>query len=164
MKHWQTVLALVSVLILAGCGEVNEDLTDKWPYKELVGREFRSKVELVLYRHSDSRKLIMEEFGPASTFPERSRSEIKPPFPMKSRNKKVFGILPTGTEFRVVKIKDEGNTGMHFIKTYVEITQSSDPQWVGKVVSELGMTTYDRHINLVPKFKPDYMEEIPRTP
>ena len=164
MKIWQAVLAVVSVLMLAGCGEVNEDLTDKWPYKELVGREFRNKVELVLYKYSDSRKLIMEEFGPASTFPERHRSKIKPPFPMKFQGEKIFGILPPGTEFKVVKIKDEGNTGFSAIHTYVEITQSSDPQWVGKVVSELGMTTYDRHINLVPKFKPDYMEELPRTP
>ena len=164
MKILQAVLAVV-LLMLTGCGQVNEDLTNKSPYNSLVGKQFKNKVELVVYRYSDSRKLLIQTVEDIlGSWP---RSAIKPPFPMKNPDgsgEKIFGILPPGTEFKVVKIKDEGNTGFSAIHTYVEITQSSDPQWVGKVVSELGMTTYDRHINLVPKFKPDYMEELPRTP
>ena len=163
MKIWQAVLALVSVLMLVGCGEVNEDLTNKPPYNSLVGKQLKSKVELVVYKMEGFRKMGVTPFG-RGLFPERHRSKIKPPFPLKFRGEKIFGILVPGTEFKVVKIKDEGNTGMHFITTYIEVTQSYDSQWVGKVVSELGMTTYDRHINLVPKFKSDYMEELPRTP
>ena len=73
----------------------------------------------------------------------------------------IRGILPSGSEFRVVQVKEEGNweTGS-YIRPYVEITQCSDPQWIGAIVYPSGMTTYDNE-HPVPKFKPEYVEEIP---
>jgi len=156
-------LLWMTILMLAGCGQVNEDLTNKMPYNSLVGQEFRTKVELMVYRHSRSRGLRVER--PGSTFFGRTRSEINPPFPIKLPSEHVImGFLPPSSEFKVVKIKDEGNTGMHFINTYVEIIKSPDSQWVGKVTHISSLATYDRQTNPVPEFNPEYMEELPRTP
>ena len=147
-------------IFLAGCGSVNEDLSHQEPYVQLIGKQFRTKENYVIFSFRDEKKNILISRHDGS-FPSWER--ITAPLPFKYQNKIIRGILPTGSEFKVVKVKQEGSKGMNFTRPYVEITRSPDPEWIGKVMYPSGMTTYDRE-NPVPRFKSGYVGEITLAP
>jgi hypothetical protein len=151
------ILLAASVGLLVGCGRVNEDLSNDPTYAPMIGREFRTKIETVVFSFGDQKKkLLIDKIG--RDFP--SREKIKPPFPIKYQGDIIWGILPEGSQFKIIQVRQEGSTGMNFTRYLAEITKSSEPEWMGKIVYVDPLAT----VEMLPNFKPEYVEELPLSP
>lgn len=156
VKLAKIILTICLLLGMSACGRVDKDLINDPQYSHVVGKQFRIKVETGVYKNYDSKKILRIRQIGDQIFPERDK--IKPPFPIEYYGTIILGILPPGSEFKVVKVKEEGSATMSYICYYGEITKSLDAQWVGKVVDvELEPKTYGE---LIPTFEPQYVEEI----
>lgn len=154
----RTLLLGCALLVLTGMGRVNRDLSQSPKFAHVMGKELRSKVELVIYHFKGKKNHInISKIGGNPYLPKAS--EMKKAFPFRFNEATILGILPKGSEFRVVKAKEEGSTGMSFIHYYVEITKTVDQQWLGKIMDLETIT-----VELVPKFETDYVEELTPNP
>jgi hypothetical protein len=142
-------------VLVVGCGRVDKDLTKDPRYQHVLGRSFASREDLVLYRHKRESSVGLHTFRNRQLLPEREK--IRPPFPIRYHNTVILGVLPADSVFKVVRVKEEGSEGMSWVYYYVEITKSSAPEWVGKVVYPSDIKTAE----WVPKFDPKYVEELP---
>jgi hypothetical protein len=146
-------IAIALSMIILGCSRVDVDLSNDSEYMNEIGKYYRTKIDLGLYTPEGEKKTRALPFGSSDLPP---RDEIGEKFPFKYQGDNILGILPARSEFKTVRVIQENVKASGFIEYYVEITKSPDPQWVGKVVNPMGITTYD----LVPKFEPKYVEEI----
>ncbi len=156
MKLLNFPLAVCVVLTLMACGRVNKDLSSDPEFVQVMGKQYRTRVDLAVYRFQGDKRL---EIGPFGRSPLPDQEGIKLSFPMPHDDLIILGILPAGSEFKVIKVKEEGSTGMSFVNYLAKITKSSDPRWVGKVVYS-ALTT----VELIPQFNPAYVEELPPSP
>jgi hypothetical protein len=153
----RTALILLAVVSLVGCSRVDKDLTTDAAYASMIGRKYQTKIELVLYRSSTG-KLWIEKIGGSMSIPPANQMPKK--FPFNYYDTKLLGILPVESEFKTVKIVQENVNVTGFIQTVVEITKSSDPQWVGKIVHPSGLTETANGREAV--FRSEYVEEVPQ--
>src|SRR5574344_43540 len=163
MKVIKIILAIIFLLSMVGCWRVNEDLSQDSVFKHMVGKVYKTKMELVVYYYKDTisifqkKKLAIHEIG-TSDFPDRE--QMKTTFPYRYYDRIICGILPAGSEFKIVKIKQEGSTGMNFTRYKVEITKSTDSQWIGKIINASTLTDLGTNEQPVPQFDPKFAEEI----
>ena len=150
------------LLLLTACGRVDEDLSRDPIYAQMVGKTYRTKMDLMVHTSlgMGKKRISLREIG---TGDSPDRSELNKPFPFRYYDMKILGILPAATEFKIVKVKQEGSTGMNFTWYQVQILKSADMQWVEKIVYPMGMTDYSNK-EPVPKFEEKYVEEIPEQP
>lgn len=156
MNWMKALLAGGMVTSLIGCVKVSKDLSGDTKYAHMMGRRYVTKVEMGVYRSKGEKRTVFRPIESRQIFPERD--QIKPPFPIRYYDTIVLGILPAASEFKVVQVKEEGSSGMSFIRYYVEITRSADPQWMGKVLYAAIAST-----DPVPVINPTYAEELPET-
>jgi hypothetical protein len=159
MKSLGQWIVLWAGLGLAACGwgRINVDLSQDPEFAHIVGKQFRTKVKLLVYKNSGERNIFIGEIGDAPSLP--TQEEMKANFPFRYYNKKILGILPAGSEFKVVKVMLEGPKGWAYTDYYANIIRSEDPQWVGKIVCLEIITT-----DWVPQFEEGIVEEIEARP
>src|SRR5574344_3054492 len=104
MKKLMKMLLIILVMFM-GCRRVDEDLSQDPVYKHMVGKEYRTKMELVVWGKKKDLTISRALWGG-----EVPREKA----PFKYQGEKVWGFLPVGSEFKIVKIKYEGSTGMSF--------------------------------------------------
>lgn len=149
-------LGLMGLIVgLAGCSRVNEDFSSSSDYAHVMGKHYRIKVDCGVYHYEGDRSISICPLTDRQIFPPVEK--IKPPFPIKHYGTVLLGILPAGSEFKVVKVKHEGSTGSSWVHYLARITKTSEQKWIGKEVYLSGITTTE----WVPQFKPEYVEQIP---
>lgn len=142
-------------IVLAGClsqARISKDLTKEPSYSHVVGKRLRTKLDLAVYRFK-GKPLVVSKMGGNPYLPPPDK--MKGPFPFRSSDATILGVLPAGSELRVVQVREEGSSGMSFIRYYAEIERSTDAQWAGKVVYA-DLTT----VEPIPKFRAECVEEL----
>jgi len=126
---------LIMLFVFAtGCGRVDRDLSNDSHYMGVIGKQYRTKIELLVYRFKGNKFETIGESGGGIELPPINETKGKE-FPYRYYDTYVFGVLPAGSEFRVAMVREEGAYNNAFIYYYVEITKSDDRQWVGKTVN-----------------------------
>src|SRR5574344_2092349 len=126
------IMVMLTISMFMGCRRVDEDLSQDSVYKHMVGKVYRTKKEFLICYYKDKlpvwgeKKLVIEEID-RSNYPE-TEEEMKP-FPFQYYGRMLLGLVPAGSEFKIVKVKQAGSTGMNFTGYKVEIMKSKEPQW-----------------------------------
>ena len=146
---------MAAAFLAAGCMGENKDISNLPEYAPSIGKTFRTKVELVVYVDDGTGgKLQIERVGTSISLPPADK--MPKTFPYKYSGAKLLGILPVGSEFKLVKVKEEGQG---FVRSLVEVTKSADPQWVGRIVYPSGLTGVENGKEAT--FDSKYVEEVP---
>ncbi len=126
--------AVALVIFLVGCWRVNQDVSNDPRYPGLIGRQFRTKEDLVVAQSKGSKYPAFHVITETDiTIPRPDKLKEKP-FPYWYYDTKVLGIFPPGSEFKITMVRRKGASNNAFIYTFGEVVQSADTQWVGKVL------------------------------
>ena len=146
-RQWGILMA--AFFLATGCLGENKDISNLPEYAPLIGKAYRTKVDLVLFRLSGDKGF---QIGAVGEFGLPTKEELSRVFPSKYKEFTILAVLPSGSEFKLQE-------GQGYIYAYVEITKSVDPQWIGKVASPNGLTEVGRGKEAT--FAPKYVEEVP---
>ena len=97
-------LAMISgLLMLTGCMTV-KDLSSDPKYKEIINKEYQTQADFAVFTFQDNKKeYVLDKFG-TQDIPELSKIDK---FPFHYYGNTIYGILPKGTHFNVIKIRFE---------------------------------------------------------
>lgn len=109
----------LALLLFTGCARVNRNLSTTMPYRDMIGRVYITQEDFTIYKYSDSKTILISKPGDSNRFFEA----------------KILGTLPKGSKLELIEVREEGNFEMTFPTYYTRVTQSSDPQWLWKIVS-----------------------------
>jgi hypothetical protein len=147
---------LLCILFLAACGRVDRDLSTDPQYFYMLGKEYLTKKELVIYK-SPTKKIFISSPG-SEDFPSKDKMAGK--FPYKHYDHVILWFLPAGSHLKLVQIKEEGSSSAFFIYYIIEILESSEKQFIGSrfynFLTDSGVNQPDG----VPQFNPEYAEEV----
>ncbi|MCG3204850.1 MAG: hypothetical protein KCHDKBKB_01567 [Elusimicrobia bacterium] len=144
-----------SVFVLTGMArKVSINHTQEPKYAFVVGKKFETKMDLVLYQHSDSKEITVDEYG-TSDVPKKE--EMKDKFPHRFYGSKILGVLPAGSAFEVTRVMEEGTTSWSFITYFGKLISSENKDFVGK---EIHVTSLANVLEKPPVFEDKYVTEI----
>jgi len=148
------IVGILILVVLTGCWRIHRDLSNSPLYSNVIGKQYKTKAELVVYRLSKNEYGSLSPFG-SGPIPPTEELKAKP-FPYRYYDTKVLGILPVGSVLEIVKVTEEGATNNAFVFYYTKVAQSSDPQWIGQINDVIDFT-----VNRDPlKLNPAIAEEI----
>lgn len=155
-----STLGFLLALSLAGCAIIDRDISNDPIVSSMVGRCYQTKKEFLIFVFSDQKKkFFLHEFGKGPDFPDKLNGSGK--FPQRYYEIIIHGVLPPGSEFRIFQVKEEGSTGMSFIKYKATIISCPDPAWVGK---EVYVEKLANSLKVPPVFEDDLVREIDPSP
>jgi len=114
-------------------------------FASVVGHNFQTKVDLVLYQHGDSREITVNHFG-APDVPKNE--EIQSRFPYNHFGATILGVLPAGSILQVTRVTQEGTTSLSFVYYF---------DFIGK---EIHVTSLTNVLEKPPVFENKYVKEI----
>lgn len=146
---------LFMVMPLLGMARrVKIDRTQQADFSVIVGKEFKTVVEFLLYRSADSRQIVIGKYG--DSLPKKG--EMKDKFPFWFYSAKVLGILPPGSVFKVIRVTEEGNTEFSITRYYAVLVTSENKMFVGKEIDPTSLT--ESPTEFVRVFDPKFVEEV----
>lgn len=154
MKRWMWVTFLIGVTAaLVGCKWVT-NLENDPSFKPLIGKTYKTKKAFAVMKYRDT----PDEFvlGIPGTQDVPPIEEMPREFPFKYFNQTTYGVLPVGSEFRIVRITRVKSIEYSFVDFYADIT--SDGPFKGFRLQVGGPTDQTKP---VPTFDPRYIEESP---
>ena len=155
MKRFMAALMCLATMTLTGCWRVSRDLSGDPRYTAVIGKQYRTKAEMVVYRFPDEK---FDGISKAGNGPIPTDADLRSkPFPYTYYDTRILGVLPVGSEFKVSIIREEGSFENVSTFYYVEVTKSADPQWIGKMVNaSTRIISSDDPL----KFRPDLVEDL----
>jgi hypothetical protein len=149
------LLIIIAPMALMGMARfVKVDRTQDPLYSSILTKEYRTTVELLLYRSDDSKKVVIGKYGDGLP----KKSEMKDKFPFRFYDTKILGVLPAGSVFKVKRVMEEGNTSLAFITYYATLLSSENESFVGKEVNPTFLTQSPSE--QLRQFDPEYVEEV----
>src|SRR5262245_60190563 len=123
MRRFFQILIFIGPLLGIGCGERVTDVSSQPEYAPFIGKEFTTKVDLLLVKYADSKK----EFNFSFT-DKLNRPDVKKPleFPIKLAELTVYGIVPKGTKFRVERINGVKAIEFSMVDFHTKITSPGE--------------------------------------
>ncbi len=150
------LLIVMGSAFLSGMAKrVDFDLSHDPKYSPLVGKEYKTKVELLIYRYQGSKNLLLHEYG-GGIVPKKEEMKDIIKFPFSYYSTIIEGVVPVGTVFQIGRVSVEGPSGLTSIHCYADILSSSAERFKNKKVSVSFLTD----LGDPPQFKPDLVEEI----
>jgi hypothetical protein len=146
------ILTAAIVLVTAGCRR-EIDVSTRPEYGVVMGHVFETKGDFILFKfQKEDREIHLEE--PGSTYIPKL-SELPGKFPYEYEGKIIFGVLPKGSRFRIVQVREVHSPGaMGYVTYKAELLNFEkykgtliDPTWLASG-------------GVVPKFDPKLVEEV----
>jgi len=132
-KQFLTTISICGIsMVLMGMGRVgpvNIDRTNDPQFATFVGNEYQTLEDMVIYRFTDSTAPSLSPYGDGYI---PKKEEMKDKFPFKYEDKKIMGVLPRGTVFKIKQVREEGPPSGTFIVPYGEVVQSKDGAFLGQ--------------------------------
>lgn len=130
------------------------DRTQDSLYSSIVGKEYRTKVDLLLFQYDDSKEILIGKYG--NNLPDKS--EMKEKFPFRYYATKILAVLPPGSVFKVIRVMEEGDRSLVFTNYYAVLVSTSNEKFVGKEIGPTFLTLNSSE--RLRKFDPEYVEEV----
>ena len=166
MKHRSLILILMLLAATRlslgmGWNKVYKDLSSDPRYAKMIGKEYKTKLEFLLFKFADNKKtIILKQVGSSSEVPPAK--DMKKAFPFKYYGNTMLGLLPAGSVFKIVRVSLEGAPNNYGVIYRVVITKSSDPKFIGWEIEPTDIADYVLPPD-VPQFQIKYVEEITQT-
>lgn len=148
-------MALIFCTFFTSCVLVNKDISSNPDYAFMIGKKYKTKQDLLIYKYSDQwRNKNLGKIG-SSGLPDSN--EMKAKLPFKYYGKKIMAKLPPNSVIVITRVKYEGTFQMAFPYYYAKILESNNSQFLNYELC-LGPSLIIGK-NDAP-FDPEYFEEI----
>lgn len=147
------LVLIVSVISLTAMGRKVVDKSADSRYASLIGKEFRTTKELLIYRPQHEKELLLGDYGGGDLPHKEQMKKI----PFWYYDVRILGIIPVGSVFKITKVTHEGSVEGMWVYYYADLIKSDNTEFVGKKVNPtfLADVTADP-----PVFYPKYVESI----
>lgn len=146
------LLILLTTISMMGCTTIRKDVTNDPKYKSIIERTYQTKDDFVVFKHDQRRDKFKVGIFNDQGLP--SRDEIKAIFPYQYESNVIYGILPKGSRFKVIKVTYMNNFETTQIYYSAEIL--SDGPFKGKTIDVSLLTGAGD----VPQFLEKYAVEV----
>lgn len=155
IKHRLSAPILIVVGFISGACATHKitDVSQEPGYKEMLGREFQTNLDVVVFKENRSQKGLYLGLPGSPGIP----SDLPKSFPYDDGGIYIVGVLPAGSTFKITKtIRSESfeMASIHFIAIVSSSGQFQslevDPTWLAEGAA------YPN----VPKFDPKYVQAV----
>ena len=148
----KSILFVIVMSLFSGC-IIPRNMSHKPKYRDLIGKEYRTKRPLYVFRYGLGFRGPLHLGHPAAI----SKLDIETvTFPVQYNNKTIYGIIEAGLTFKVTKIYREKN---FFVLSFDYRGVLTNSTLKGKEVKVIRLTDYGS-LEHIPRFKPYYVEEV----
>ena len=159
MGRWRLAASLLIVLIstsqLTALGRmIKRDRSGDPLYSGVIGKEYKTKVDLVIFRTGDTKVIYLEEFGD-QFMPKREEIRDRFPYKHKPYGRIILGILPADSVFKVARVQERGHSSATFIHYHAQLLSSENKEFIGKEIDPTYLTLGDP-----PHFEEKLVEEV----
>jgi hypothetical protein len=150
-KSKLAVFLTLLAVALVGCKSVT-NLENDPAFKPMFGKIFKTKKALVVMNYRDTPKEFV--LGIPGTQDVPPIEKMPKEFPFVYFNQTTYGVLPVGSEFRIVRIARVKSIEYSFVDFYADVT--SEGPFKGYRLEVGGPTDQTKP---VPTFDPEYVVE-----
>lgn len=144
-------------LFAAGC-LVEEDLSTRPEYKEMVGQVFETKVDLLLYADDELggiNKVSVAVPGTSRRAP--ALADLPAEFPYSFEGELVLGILPAGSMFTVNGVRKSSNKLEGYVFKGFRAKLLSPAKYGGRELDVIALTGDSATLNFKPGLVSEYL-------
>ena len=112
------LIGLCPVVLSGMARSIDRDLSQHPSYSAMIGKEYKTKNDLLIYRYQGTKDLLLDQYG-VGQLP--NKEQMKEKFPFSYYSVIVEGIAPAGSVFKIKRVKLEGNSDAAFIYFYADL-------------------------------------------